>query len=80
MDKTGRNGLRVGDINSEDFKEKYNQLKNKHFALLKDSKLIQDIDNLENEFLESIEYLKKFEHIDSEHFLNNASKMEKNSC
>ena len=74
MDKTGRNGLRVGDINSEDFKEKYNQLKNKHFALLKDSKLIQDIDNLENEFLESIEYLKKFEHIDSEHFLNNASK------
>ena len=74
MDKTGRNGLRVGDINSEDFKEKYNQLKNKHFTLLKDSKLIQDIDNLENEFLESIEYLKKFEHIDSEHFLNNASK------
>ena len=81
MDKTGRNGLRVGDINSEDFKEKYNQLKNKHFALLKDSKLIQDIDNLENEFLESIEYLKKFEHIDSEHFLNNASKRrKKNSC
>lgn len=74
MDKTGRNGLRVGDINSEDFKEKYNQLKNKHFTLLKDANLIQDIDNLENEFLESIEYLKKFEHIDSEHFLNNASK------
>ncbi len=74
MDKTGRNGLRVGDIKTEDFKEKYNQLKNKHFVLLNDSNLIQDIDNLENEFLESIEFLKKFKHIDSEHFLNNASK------
>lgn len=73
MDKTGRNGLRVGDIKSEDFKEKYNRLKNKHFALLKDSDLIKGIKSLENEFLVCIDYLKNFEHIDSEHFLNNAS-------
>ena len=73
MDKTGRNGLRVGDIKSEDFKEKYNRLKNKHFALLKDTDLIKGIKSLENEFLVCIDYLKNFEHIDSEHYLNNAS-------
>ena len=73
MDKTGRNGLRVGDIKSEDFKEKYNHLKNKHFALLKDTDLIKGIKSLENEFLVCIDYLKNFEHIDSEHYLNNAS-------
>jgi adenylosuccinate synthase len=74
MDKTGRNGLRVGDINSKEFKEKYNQLKEKHFALLKDSNLIEDITSLETDFLESINYLKDFDHIDSEHYLNNAAK------
>ena len=73
MDKTGRNGLRVGDIKSEDFKEKYNRLKNKHFALLKDTDLIKGIKSLENEFLVCIDYLKNFKHIDSEHYLNNAS-------
>ena len=73
MDKTGRNGLRVGDIKSEDFKKKYNLLKNKHFALLKDTDLIKGIKSLENEFLVCIDYLKNFEHIDSEHYLNNAS-------
>ncbi len=73
MDKTGRNGLRVGDIKSEDFKKKYNLLKNKHFALLKDNDLIKGIKSLENEFLVCIDYLKNFEHIDSEHYLNNAS-------
>ena len=73
MDKTGRNGLRVGDIKSEGFKEKYNLLKNKHFALLKDTDLIKGIKSLENEFLVCIDYLKNFEHIDSEHYLNNAS-------
>ena len=73
MDKTGRNGLRVGDIKSEDFKKKYNLLKNKHFALLKDTNLIKGIKSLENEFLACIDYLKNFEHIDSEHYLNNAS-------
>ena len=74
MDKTGRNGIRVGDINNQDFKEKYNRLKEKHFALLKDTNLINDLESFESEFIESIQYLQNFEHIDSEHYLNNAAK------
>ena len=78
MDKTGRNGLRIGDIKSSNFHEKYQKLKEKHFNLLKNTNLLNDLESIENEFLKSIEYLKKFEHIDSEHYLNNASKNGKN--
>jgi adenylosuccinate synthase len=78
MDKTGRNGLRIGDIKSPDFHKKYQKLKEKHFNLLKNTNLLKNIESIENEFLESIEYLKKFEHIDSEHYLNNAFKNGKN--
>jgi adenylosuccinate synthase len=78
MDKTGRNGLRIGDIKSPNFHKKYQKLKEKHFNLLKNTNLLKDIESIENEFLESIEYLKKFEHIDSEHYLNNAFKNGKN--
>ena len=34
MDKTGRNGIRVGDISSNNFEEKYNKLKKKHIQIL----------------------------------------------
>jgi len=74
MDKTGRNGIRIGDINNQDFKNKYDRLKEKHFALLRNTNLIEDLESLESEFIESIQYLQKFEHIDSEHYLNNAAK------
>ncbi|MDA9666042.1 adenylosuccinate synthase [Bacteroidota bacterium] len=78
MDKTGRNGLRIGDIKSPDFQDRYQKLKEKHFNLLKNTNLLKGLESIESEFLESIEYLKKFEHIDSEHYLNNASKNGKN--
>ena len=74
MDKTGRNGLRIGDISSIDFNKKYQKLKEKHFKILKDSTLLKNLESIESEFLKSIEYIKKFKHIDSEHYLNNASK------
>jgi adenylosuccinate synthase len=74
MDKTGRNGLRIGDISSVDFNKKYQKLKEKHFKILKDSTLLKNLDSIESEFLKSIEYIKKFKHIDSEHYLNKASK------
>ena len=78
MDKTGRNGLRIGDIKSPNFHEKYQKLKEKHFNLLKNTNLLDGLESIENDFLESIDYLKKFEHIDSEHYLNNASRNGKN--
>ena len=77
MDKTGRNGLRIGDINSSNFKEKYERLRDKHFQLLKDTEFINNFYEMENEFLDSINYLKNFRHIDSEHYLNDAGKENK---
>jgi adenylosuccinate synthase len=70
MDKTGRNGLRVGDIETG-FKEKYNALKEKHKNLLKIYDFDYNIEENEAEFNEGIKTLKKFKFIDSEHVINN---------
>jgi len=72
MDKTGRNGLRVGDITQPKFKEKYNFLVVKHKQILAVYKYSQDLKVLENEWFEAIENLKEFQHIDCEHYINNA--------
>ncbi len=72
MDKTGRNGLRIGDISSQNFKTRFERLREKHFQLL--DEIDNDYDNLEVDFLSSIEFLKRFQHIDSEHYLNKAIK------
>jgi adenylosuccinate synthase len=70
MDKTGRNGLRVGDILSPDFKKKYDFLKNKHIDILKQYPIDYQVDD--KDWLESIEVLKGFNLVDSEYFLNGA--------
>jgi adenylosuccinate synthase len=70
MDKTGRNGLRVGDIISKDFKEKYNQLKEKHLHLLKLYEFDFDITEAENKWFEGIEVLASQNIIDGEYFIN----------
>jgi adenylosuccinate synthase len=69
MDKTGRNGLRAGDTEQDNFYEKYNSLKQKHLQLLKlyDTNLPDII--YENEWLEAIEFLKKIELVDGEYFI-----------
>ena len=75
MDKTGRNGLRIGDVESTRFLEKYTLLRDKHVHMLaqfKDYKY--DLSELESEWLEAVEYLRKFKFIDSEHILNNELK------
>ncbi len=76
MDKTGRNGIRVGDIELADFKEKYRALANKHEELIKfyDVDIQYDLPELEKEFFESIEELKKLDFIDSEEYLAQAQK------
>lgn len=72
-DKISRNGLRVGDI-EENFLEKYNAAKQRHITLLKALGETPDVEELEKKWLESIEYVKEFDLIDSEFFINNKLK------
>ena len=76
MDKTGRNGIRVGDIELEDFKERYRALADKHEAMIKfyDVAIQYNLAELEVEFFEAIEDLKKLTFIDSEEYLHQAQK------
>ena len=71
MDKTGRNGLRVGDILSPKFKEKYDALVEKHVGILKHHEGFEyNLAELEGPFFEGIDLLRSFTCIDSEQFLN----------
>lgn len=70
MDKTGRNGLRVGDILSDRFQEKYEFLKQKHEQLLAQQGEAGVDSEQEKQWLDSLSTLRRFELIDSEHFLN----------
>ena len=70
MDKTGRNGLRVGDILSPAFEERYQRLKAKHLELLRQYDFQFDITDYEKEWLEGIENLKRFRFIEGEHVIN----------
>jgi adenylosuccinate synthase len=76
MDKTGRNGIRVGDIFAPNWDSKYKKLITKHLELLKNFEgfEVNDLDALEEEFLTSIKALKKFKLVDSENYLHQAQK------
>ena len=77
MDKTGRNGLRVGDIDSPDFKKKYDALVEKHKQLLTFHNFQYNLTELEPAWFEGIEVLKSLERIESEHYINEALKNNK---
>ena len=70
MDKTGRNGLRVGDTTLPDFKERYNKLVEKHKSILIHYGEIPDFSEKEAAFFEAVELLKSIPQVDSEHFVN----------
>ncbi|MGJ1204523.1 adenylosuccinate synthase [Sphingobacterium lactis] len=70
MDKTGRNGLRVGDTTLPDFMERYEKLKQKHLSMLSHYGEIPDFSEKEQAFLAAIEFLKSIPHVDSEHLVN----------
>ena len=76
MDKAGRNGIRVGDIFTESWNEKYKKLTKKHLEILKsfENNIELNLDEMEVIFLESIEALRKFKMVDSEHYLHQAQK------
>ena len=75
MDKTGRNGLRVGDIFSPNFEEKYAALVEKHKQMLRRYEdFTYDLSELEGPWMEAIATLKELTAVDSEHYINNAMK------
>lgn len=78
MDKTGRNGLRIGDITLPDFKERYDRLVHKHTSMLE--ALYGDVVNFserEQAFFEALEIIKQFPLVDSEHLVNDYLKQGK---
>jgi adenylosuccinate synthase len=72
MDKTGRNGLRVGDLFLPDFQQRYDKLVAKHKQLLKFFEFGYNLEELEEDFYKGVELLKSLTVIDSEHFINDA--------
>ena len=73
MDKTGRNGIRVGDLFLKDFKKRYETLKAKHLNLAKLYPAIDfDLEKEEELWLNSIEVIKSFPRVDGEYYINQA--------
>ncbi len=77
MDKTGRNGLRVGEISNPKFREKYEQLVSKHKEILAAYNYEYNLAELEPAFFEGIALLKTLETVDCEQFINEALKNKK---
>ncbi len=71
-DKISRVGLRVGDILSPNFKEKYNSLVEKHRTILSIYQYEYDLTASETEFFEAVEFMKQFSIVDSEYIVNEA--------
>jgi len=72
MDKTGRNGIRVGDVHKPDFTDRYNKLKAKHVKLLANMNFDEDLTEYEQGFFEAIEILKSLQVIKAEYYLHKA--------
>ncbi len=74
MDKTGRNGLRVGDVLSKEFDKKYNKLKQKHLEMLKQYDEVPDWSEWEQQFMQAVEYLRSLQVVNAEYWLDAALK------
>jgi adenylosuccinate synthase len=70
MDKTGRNGIRVGDLLDKNFTSNYIKLRLKHQKLLDSMNFNEDISAWEDEFLEAIEFMRQFKTVNGEYFIN----------
>ncbi|MBL7741571.1 MAG: adenylosuccinate synthase [Chitinophagaceae bacterium] len=70
MDKTGRNGLRVGDLLDKNFTTAYIKLRLKHQKLLDNYAFAEDITAWEEEFFEAVEFLKQLNIVNGEYFIN----------
>jgi adenylosuccinate synthase len=76
MDKTGRNGIRVGDLELDNWKDKYRALANKHESMVRfyNVDLEYNLEELETEFFEAVKVLKSLKFIDSEEYLHQAQR------
>jgi adenylosuccinate synthase len=75
MDKTGRNGLRIGDVHSPGFNAKYKSLRDKHLALLRQYPPIEfDLEAEEEKWFKSLELIKSLKAINCEYYINKAIK------
>ena len=70
MDKTGRNGIRVGDILDRNFTTNYIKLRLKHQKLLDSMNFNEDISAWEEEFLEAMDFMRQFKIVNGEYFIN----------
>lgn len=70
MDKTGRNGLRVGDLLDKTFTTQYIKLRMKHQRLLDNFNFQEDISSWEEEFFEALDFLREFKIVNGEYFIN----------
>jgi adenylosuccinate synthase len=70
MDKTGRNGLRVGDLLDKSFTTQYIKLRLKHQKLLDGLNFHEDISDWEEEFFEALEFMRQFKFVSGEYFIN----------
>jgi adenylosuccinate synthase len=79
MDKTGRNGIRVGDLELENWKDKYRKLANKHQAMIDfyNVDLQYNLEALEAKFFDAVKTLTSLRFIDSEEYLHSAQKAQK---
>jgi adenylosuccinate synthase len=70
MDKTGRNGLRVGDLLDKSFTTQYIKLRLKHQKILDGFNFTEDITEWEEEFFDAVEFLKELNIVNGEYFIN----------
>lgn len=70
QDKIARVGLRIGDTISGNFKERYEKLKRKHVSILKLHDFKYDLESIEIEFFEALDFLKKFKLVDTDYLIN----------
>lgn len=70
QDKIGRQGLRVGDILSDDFKDKFKKLTDIHFEILSKHQVEFNWSELEAQFNDAVNFLRQFQLVDSEYLIN----------
>jgi len=70
MDKTGRNGLRIGDILSKNFKDKYDKLTHKHKQLLRQYGHTVEWEQWEKPFFDAVEFIRSLQVVNAEYWLD----------